>query len=229
MPDFKNRHAPLFVVLALAVACAGIWAHLLAPHATSVADIEPRWLEAALSTAPPSASRVAAIVGAQPAELLLLPPAQTSGCAVRGPLPDVRCTPGAVFATAGTSTICVAGYTKGVRSVSTKQKRIGYAAYGVVYPQKTGTYEYDHLIPLELGGNNDQANLFPEAAATGTQALGFKEKDVVEDYLHDEVCRGDLNLAQAQEQIAQDWTAVYKALDSATISQIKQQYHSWAD
>ena len=229
MAYFNNRHAPLFIILALAIACAGIWAHILAPHTTSVADVEPHWLMAALSTAPPSASRVAAIVGAQSAELSLPKPTRTQGCRVQGPLPDPHCTPGAVFANAGTSTICVAGYTKSVRSVSTKQKRIGYASYGIAYPQKTGTYEYDHLIPLELGGNNDQANLFPEAAATGTQALGFKEKDVVEDYLHDEVCNGDLNLTQAQEQIAADWIAVYKALDPATISQIKSKYHSWAD
>lgn len=197
--------------------------------APSVAGIEPAWLAAALATDGGSSARVAALLAAQPAELTLGLRTQSAGCSVRGPLPDPLCSPGAVFADAGTSTICVAGYTKAVRNVPTKLKRQLYAAYGISYPQAAGSYELDHLIPLELGGSNDAANLFPEAAASTSGQLGFKEKDVVEDYLHDEVCAGRLHLAQAQKQIATDWVAVYKALDEATISDIKQRYRSWAN
>jgi 5-methylcytosine-specific restriction endonuclease McrA len=32
------------------------------------------------------------------------------------------------------------------------------------YPQQHGAFEVDHLIPLELGGDNVIANLWPEAA-----------------------------------------------------------------
>lgn len=151
---------------------------------------------------------------------------RTSGCHVQGALPDHDCSPGAVFAEATVEQICTPGYSSSVRSVSTSLKKKVYAAYGISYPQPTGSYEMDHLIPLELGGNNDAANLFPEAAAP---APGFKEKDVVEDYLHQEVCAGRANLAAAQKQIATDWVAVYQTLSPDMISAIKGQFRNWAD
>ncbi len=223
-----HRHLPLFVVAVLAIVCAGIWSLVFVPNAATVADLEPAWVAQVFSAVPAdtSESRIAAVLAMQPDILALPPRTQSFNCHVRGPLPDPACSPGAVFANATTSVICISGYTQRVRSVSTSVKKQGYAAYGISYPQPTGTYEYDHLIPLELGGDNESANLFPEAASP---APGFKEKDLVEDYLHDEVCAGRLSLPQAQAQIAQDWTAVYNALDQATIKQIKSKYRSWAD
>ncbi|HWB34050.1 MAG TPA: HNH endonuclease [Candidatus Paceibacterota bacterium] len=151
---------------------------------------------------------------------------QSTGCSVEGALPDPRCTPGAVFAEASTSDICTPGYSRSVRNVSVKTKRQIYAAYGIDYPQPTGSYEADHLIPLELGGSNDTANLFPEAAKP---TPGFHEKDLVENYLHDEVCAGVIGLAAAQEQIARDWLAVYNTLTPATIAALKRQAASFGD
>src|SRR6185369_8516238 len=115
------------------------------------------------------------------APLQLDPMTKSSDCHVDGSLPDHACSPGAVFDTATREIICVAGYTKTVRSVSTSVKKKIYAEYGITYPVPFGSYEVDHLIPLELGGSNDKANLFPEAA---DPAPGFKEKDLVENYLH---------------------------------------------
>jgi hypothetical protein len=166
------------------------------------------------------------LVAQLPQPLTLPQPQKTAGCAVDGPYPDRACTPGAVFAAAGVQQICTPGYSEGVRSVSTSLKKKIYAAYGIAYPQPTGTYELDHFVPLELGGDNSAANLFPEAASP---TPGFKEKDVVEDYLHDEVCAGAVSLPAAQKQIASDWVAVYDTLSPETISAIKQKYASWAD
>jgi hypothetical protein len=73
----------------------------------------------------------------------------------------------------------------------------------------TGQYEVDHFVSLELGGSNDISNLFPEAAEPKP---GFHEKDRVENYLHDQVCRGALTLAEAQREIATNWLAVYETL-----------------
>ncbi len=151
---------------------------------------------------------------------------KTGGCVINGPFPDHACSPGAVFENAGTSTICVSGYTKTVRSVSASLKKQVYAEYGIKYPEPTGSYEADHIVPLELGGSNDIANLFPEAASPNP---GFKEKDLVENYLHQEVCAGRIDLRAAQAQIANDWLSVYFALSQDQISALKSEYSSWAD
>jgi len=181
---------------------------------------------AAFSAAQNDTAKVAALLAALPQPLSLDAPTRTADCAIAGPYPDHACTPGAVFTGATADAICTPGYSEKVRNVSVSLKKQIYAAYGIAYPQPAGSYELDHVVPLELGGSNDAANLFPEAAQP---APGFKEKDVVEDYLHDEVCAGRLGLAAAQKQIATDWVAVYDSLSPATISAIKQKYASWAD
>jgi len=61
-------------------------------------------------------------------------------------------------------------------------------------------------VSLELGGSNDIANLWPEAAVPKP---GFHEKDKVENYLHNQVCNGSITLKQAQIEIATNWLNVY--------------------
>jgi hypothetical protein len=151
---------------------------------------------------------------------------KVSDCQINGSFPDHSCTPGAIFSDAGTSTICVSGYTKIVRNVSTSLKKKVYAEYGISYPQPTGSYEADHLIPLELGGSNDIANLFPEA---GDPKPGFKEKDLVENYLHNEVCAGNIPLDIAQKEIAMDWVLIYASFGPDQIEKLRNQYKSWAN
>lgn len=146
---------------------------------------------------------------------------KAAGCQVSGSLPDPQCTPGAIFPEAGVTTICISGYTKEVRNVPVSLKKKIYEEYSISYPQPTGTYELDHLIPLELGGNNDPANLFPEAAQP---TPGFHEKDLVENYLHQEVCAGKIPLAFAQEEIARNWVAVYEALSPREIDFLRSQF-----
>ena len=89
-----------------------------------------------------------------------------SDCHVRGPLPDPRCTPGSVFRDSTPKVFCKSGYTKLVRHVTEATKREVYAEYGIT-SHSSGQYEVDHLVPLELGGSNSIANLFPEAATRG--------------------------------------------------------------
>ncbi len=173
-----------------------------------------------------SASRVAALLAAYQGTTTLALPQKDAGCVINGALPDAACTPGAVFPGATPSEICVPGYTKQVRSVSIKLKKQVYAAYNIAYPPPTGTYELDHLVPLALGGSNDEANLFPEAA---DPAPGFKEKDVVEVYLYEEMCAGHVSLTAAQAQIASSWLAVYQALDPSDIARLKAKYPSWSN
>src|SRR5437868_1855241 len=120
-------------------------------------------------------------------------------------LPDPHCTPGAISPAVSQadiqSTICSHGYTRTMRppeSVTEPEKEASLAAYGDTRPLHA--YEYDHLVPLELGGApNDPRNLWPEPGASPNP------KDAVEDQLRQEVCDGRMTLAQAQSAIATNW------------------------
>ncbi len=146
---------------------------------------------------------------------------KTTDCQIRGPLPDPDCTPGDVFPGIDKEIICVKGYTKTVRNVSVNLKKKVYEAYGIPYPQPRGSYEADHLIPLELGGSNDFENLFPESE---NPRPGFREKDLVENYLNHEMCAGRISLSAAQQQIAKDWLTVYENLSPSTVDELKKEF-----
>jgi hypothetical protein len=119
--------------------------------------------------------------------------------------PDRHCTPGAISPAVSQAniqlTICRRGYTKTVRppeSVTEREKQASLVAYGDDDPLHA--YEYDHLVPLELGGApNDPRNLWPEPGASPNP------KDELEDRLHTMVCTGQLTLRDAQHAIAEDW------------------------
>jgi len=115
--------------------------------------------------------------------------------------PNPTLTPGAILTT-DASTICTPGYASSVRNVSTATKKQVYAEYSVSYPQPTGAYEVDHFIPLEIGGSNDLANLWLEAA---TPTPGFHQKDQFENFEHQQVCKGSISVAEAQSRMTSDW------------------------
>lgn len=108
-------------------------------------------------------------------------------------LPDPNCTPGTLD-----TTICKTGYTKSIRppaSITAAEKRANAASYG--YSGPMSDIEYDHLVPLELGGDpNDPRNLWVEPGESPNP------KDGVESRLHELVCEGTVPLAAAQEAIA---------------------------
>ncbi|MFL5860332.1 MAG: hypothetical protein ACJ780_06085 [Solirubrobacteraceae bacterium] len=65
-----------------------------------------------------------------------------------------------------------------------------------------GKYEYDHLVPLELGGAvNDPRNLWPEPSSSPNP------KDRVENALHRLVCDNEMTLAEAQHIIDTGWVS----------------------
>ena len=133
---------------------------------------------------------------------------KTAGCLASGGLQDSSCTPGAVFSGVTVAEICRSGYASSVRNVPESEKQQAYAEYGIV-SHTSGQYEVDHLISLELGGSNELANLWPEAAEP---TPGFHQKDAVENYLHAQVCDGKLSLSDAQQKIATNWLAVYQTM-----------------
>ncbi len=125
---------------------------------------------------------------------------KTSGCVANQVLPDPSCTPGAVLTT-DTKVICVVGYTKTVRNVSTATKKKVFQEYGIPWSTRSN-YEVDHLISLELGGSNDISNLFPESHLIKNNSF---TKDSFENYLHKQVCANKISILDAQYEIATDW------------------------
>ena len=133
---------------------------------------------------------------------------KTAGCQAANGLQDRTCTPGAIDTSLTKDVLCSSSFsTKSVRNVPSSEKTAVYREYGIA-SHHPGEYEVDHLISLELGGSNDIANLWPEAAEPRP---GFHEKDLVENYLHKQVCSGSLSLADAQAKIASNWLTVYQS------------------
>lgn len=144
---------------------------------------------------------------AQPSGVVPLVETTHLGCEARGGLPDPRCTPGAVMKV-DLEVVCHES-TKGRRHVDASVHHRAFTDYGLPFPQPRGAFEVDHLIPLELGGDNTIENIWAEAAEPRP---GFHEKDRVENYLHRKVCGGGMTLAEAQRLIATDWLSVWRAI-----------------
>lgn len=118
------------------------------------------------------------------------------------PMPNRALTPGAIQS-GDTAVICKPGWAEAHRNVSSATEDDVAREYGL-----SGHYGYeiDHLIPLELGGSNAVANLWPEPYSS---PYGATQKDGLEDYLHDQVCHHGLPLATAQHEIAANWYAAW--------------------
>jgi hypothetical protein len=122
------------------------------------------------------------------------------------------------------TTICRTGYTKSIRppaSITEIEKRENAAAYG--YTGSLKDVEYDHLVPLEVGGDpNDPRNLRIEPGASPNQ------KDGVESRLHELVCEGRVPLAAAQQAIATDWTTTIDNVRWSSVIAASQGYETKA-
>lgn len=138
-------------------------------------------------------------------------------------LPDPACTPGSItpLVTSSnlSSTICRYGYSASVRppeSLTEPEKFALMQAYG-----DTGSpsqYEFDHLIPLELGGSSNLANLWPEpnqgspSTFNSYASYGLNAKDGVESQSNYAVCDRGYPLALAQREMASDWVLAHQQM-----------------
>ncbi|MGB6462733.1 MAG: carboxypeptidase-like regulatory domain-containing protein [Nitrosotalea sp.] len=136
-----------------------------------------------------------------------------------GVLPDPICTPGAadpqVTQDNIDSTICVSGYASSVRPPVSYTEPLKFKlmdAYG--YTDSASNYELDHLIPLEIGGAPaDVRNLWPEPHYTTPNSY---DKDTLENYLHEQVCSGAIDLKTAQNEIATNWVKYWLEINQNT-------------
>ena len=134
-----------------------------------------------------------------------------------GVLPDPACTPGKVDPGVTQqnidSTICVPGYTKTVRPPVSYTEPLKFKlmdAYG--FNDSPSRYELDHLIPLEIGGSpTSVGNLWPEPHYTDPNSY---DKDGFENYLHEQVCSGNMDLKTAQDEISSNWVKYWEEAGS---------------
>ena len=130
------------------------------------------------------------------------------------PLPDPKCTPGALNPKVTQSTlswtICRSGYTSSIRpptSVTGVEKGANARSYG--YKGSLSQAEYDHLIPLELGGDpNDSRNLWVEPPSPGhsISQTFHNPKDQIENDARQLVCAHKVTLIAMQRALASNWT-----------------------
>lgn len=129
-----------------------------------------------------------------------------SSCTSQNGLPDPVCTPG-VVRTTDVNVICNQG-TKQFRppvSYTNNLKIQQIQQYGYT-DTSLSSYEEDHLIPLEVGGDGyDPKNLWPEPYNIPN---GAYQKDQVENLLHKRICDGTVTPQEAQKEISTNWEQV---------------------
>jgi hypothetical protein len=141
--------------------------------------------------------------------VLLAQRTRTSGCQ-RGPEPDRRCSPGAYYSRLTTAVVCSGSFrTSTIRNVPQSEKFQVESEYGMAPAYYGYSIEIDHIVPLELGGSNNIANLFPEP---GSGKANYHLKDELENKLRDLVCAGAMSLNTARARIATDWEALYRSV-----------------
>jgi hypothetical protein len=140
------------------------------------------------------------------AAMALLAPAAPAR-AVTGILPDPDKTPGAER-TSDREAICRTE-TSTLRHWDRQRDDRILAEYGLP-PGPHRDYEMDHLIPLCLGGADSDANLWPEPRRSIEKEWPAERKDDLEHRLCEMVCAGDLDVHEAQKEIADDWTESYR-------------------
>ena len=121
-------------------------------------------------------------------------------------IPDPTITPG-VVRTTDAFAVCERG-TKELRRASRARTELIMRAHDVSMTDR-GDYQIDHLIPLGIGGADDNANLWPQPRKTIETEWTAERKDALEHKLRVMVCKGQIEITDAQTAFAQDWTAAW--------------------
>ena len=90
--------------------------------------------------------------------------------------------------------------------ISNNIKNIVFRNYKIPYEIRN-KYELDYLIPVNLGGNAEVKNVWPQYK-TGIWSVYRKNK--LEDMLNWMVCNAKITLREARFVIRKDWVKAYK-------------------
>ena len=115
-------------------------------------------------------------------------------------LPSAALTPGDVTTTDANVT-CARSAHGGELKIPLAEQTAIYDEYDLTVAAKQRKYVLDYLVPLDLGGSSDEANIWP-AALRGT---GFYEKVQTDHVLRNLVCRRVIPLVRAQHDLEKDW------------------------
>ena len=123
------------------------------------------------------------------------------------PVPNPELTPGAVRAV-DLAEICPAKDEDKDPAVTAELQEVVFEEYGVAKSTRGRDFQVDYLINPQLGGTGEIRNLWPQPyKSTPWNALA---KDALEDRLHAMVCDRQIELSEAQREIATDWIGAYK-------------------
>jgi hypothetical protein len=120
-------------------------------------------------------------------------------------LPDSKLTPGATILV-DRQTVCTQADTNN-KAVPVALQRKVFEEYriGGADPR---AYEVDYLVTPALGGADDIRNLWPHSYSS--TVWNAQVKDALEDRLRHMVCGGNLELLEAQRELAANWIVAYK-------------------
>lgn len=111
--------------------------------------------------------------------------------AQEGLLPNRKLTPGRV-----------AQRDKDRAGVTEAMEQKVFARYHLPWTSRAA-FKIDHLVPRELGGADTVDNLWPQSLTA--RPYGPDRKELLAEVLRLKIARGQMPLAEAQEQIRNDW------------------------
>ena len=143
------------------------------------------------------------------AAIIVILAALDPSCSHAADLPNPRKTPGVANPIMTKAKLCAMKFTtRDERHVTEATKRQVYASYGMAKNKKPCPCEVDHLISLEIGGANNQRNLWPQSYIT--KPWNAHVKDTLENHLHRVVCSGQSSLKLVQHEIRNNWITAWR-------------------
>jgi hypothetical protein len=140
--------------------------------------------------------------------VLLAPRTRRLNCTF-GLEPDRRCSPGAYYTRLTKAVLCSHGFRSSeLEHLTDAAKHAVEVEYGLT-GGRSSALTIDHIVPLELGGSNNVANLYPQRAPV------HQLKETLDSTVAARVCKGLISLGAARRQIAVNWELLYTKLDGA--------------